>query len=105
MKRLSGTLVLILIVSLSALAFRVPSEKQIENKLLPSNLEFTTMQKDAHLVLSKYARMQARNTRYTFDILSSRISFDYKISLYNSMMKEKNQIEIAGDPSKVNISE
>jgi len=81
MKRLTGTIALTFIACATALAFNGPSQKiNLADKEVT---EFTIMQMDAHLVLSKYARMQARNTKYTIATLSSRISFDYKVALHN----------------------
>ncbi len=92
MKRFTSTLALIIITFATAFAVNSPSER-INDKTDQATLQFIVMQKDAHLVLSKYARMQARNTQYTFNILSSRITFDYKIALYNDWMFQKNQTQ------------
>jgi len=93
MKRFSSTLALFIITIATSMAFNSPSGSAGSSTFL-TETEFTLMQKDAHLILSKYARMQERNTRYTFNILSSRISFDYTVILHNNSKSQESQSQM-----------
>jgi hypothetical protein len=99
MKRFTGTLALIFVTFASAIALNSPSESAV-SPTRQTETEFTLMQKDAHLILSKYARMQDRNTKYTFEILSSRISFDYTVTLYNNSKTQISQKQMIEDLGK-----
>lgn len=89
MKRLTGTLALIILTFVSAAASNEPSEEISNTKKTASH--FSIMQADAQMVMSEFARSQARNTRYTFNMLTSRISFDYKIALYTDLKSQESQ--------------
>jgi len=93
MKRFSSTLALIIITFATAMAFNSPSEIAGSSAFL-AETEFTLMQKDARLILSKYARMQERNTKYTFNILTSRISFDYTVILHNNSRTQESRSQM-----------
>jgi len=90
MKRFTSSLALILVTFATAMAFNSPSESAVSTTRL-AETEFAVMQKDANLILSKYARMQDRNMKYTLGILSSRISFDYTVTLYNNSKLQESQ--------------
>ncbi|MDZ7606066.1 MAG: hypothetical protein U5K79_10875 [Cyclobacteriaceae bacterium] len=99
MKRFNSTLALILVTFATAMAFNSTSESAVSQSR-QAETEFTLMQKDAHLILAKYARMQERNTKYTFDILSSRFSFDYTVTLYNNSKPQESQKQMIEDLTK-----